>query len=364
MEKNGRFLTLLTPDGEFLKISSDGKQHDIGEEIPIPIFEKRKGVPFTFFQTLKGKSIVALAVACLFAIFTFIPLNQNEVYAYMSIDINPSIELGFNDALKVIELIPYNEEGREIVEEMGNWKHKDIHEVTANILNSIKEKGYIEKEQEIVIGTVHLGESKQKTEEEIKKTIHELEKTISEEQAKVTSYEATSEEREIAIENGVTTGKLISEQKKEQKPSAEEKSQTQNQKQEPKQEVKKELTENPSKSRVPNNPGKWNERSQNKKKNNEQGPPKHVQEKHQNKVKNQNNKDKSTDKSNNGKNSGWDKNHNNAEKWNNKNNNSHKQNKGNYKNNGQGHNHFKNNDRNNNWKKGNSQNPHNGKNER
>ncbi|WP_019153041.1 anti-sigma factor domain-containing protein [Robertmurraya massiliosenegalensis] len=365
MEKNGRFLTLLTPDGEFLKISSDGEQHDIGEEIPIPTYEKRKSsVPLTFFQTLKGKSMVAVAVACLFVIFTFIPLNQNEVYAYMSIDVNPSIELGFNDELKVIELIPYNEEGREIVEEMGNWKHKDIHEVTANIVTSIKEKGYIEKEQEIVIGTVHLGEAKQKTEQEIQKTIHELEKTILEDQAKVTSYEATSEERKIAIENGVTTGKLKSEQKKEQKPSVEEKSQEQDQKQESKEELKKDVKEKPANSQVQENRGKVNDRNKEDKRKNGQGPPSHVQEKQKNKVNDPSNKDQKTNTFNHGKNSSWDNKNNDGAKWNNKNNQNHKQYKGNHKNNGQGHNQVKNNNRNNNWNKGNSRNPHNGKNDR
>lgn len=42
MDKDGRFLTLLTPDGEFLKVSSDGVHHDIGDEIPIPVLEEEK----------------------------------------------------------------------------------------------------------------------------------------------------------------------------------------------------------------------------------------------------------------------------------------------------------------------------------
>ncbi|MDF1511234.1 anti-sigma factor domain-containing protein [Robertmurraya sp. DFI.2.37] len=244
MEKDGRFLTLLTPDGEFLKVSSDGTHHDIGEEIPIPALDTYKSSPFVFWQMLKGKSVVALAIACLFLLFAFLPLNHDQVYAYMSIDVNPSIELGFNKNLKVIELIPYNEEGKEIIEELGDWKLKGIHEVTDSILNTIKSKGYLKKEQEIVISTVHIGESKQEADREIDKTISDLEKSISEDEARVTSYEATAKERDQALENGVTPGKLISEQKKSTTKESD-----QNKK--PKKEFKKELKLNPPSSKAP-----------------------------------------------------------------------------------------------------------------
>ncbi len=248
MDKDGRFLTLLTPDGEFLKVSSDGVHHDIGDEIPIPVLEEEKSSPFAFWQRLKRKSVVALAIACLFLLFAFFPLNQNQVYAYMSIDVNPSIELGFNKNLKVIELIPYNEEGKKIIEELGDWKLKGIHEVADSILNTIKSKGYLKKEQEIVISTVHIAESKQEADQEIEKTISDLEKTISEEHAKVTSYEATVKERDQAIENGVTPGKLISEQKKTT-------TKEMNQRKKPKKEFKKELKGNRSNSKTPTRNG-------------------------------------------------------------------------------------------------------------
>lgn len=55
----------------------------------------------------------------------FLAFNQNEkVYAYMSIDINPSLELGVNENLKVVELTPYNKEGRAIIEEIHGWKKR------------------------------------------------------------------------------------------------------------------------------------------------------------------------------------------------------------------------------------------------
>ena len=48
---------------------------------------------------------------------TFIPfINNDKVYAYMSIDINPSFEIGIDDQLKVISLDPLNEEAEKLLE--------------------------------------------------------------------------------------------------------------------------------------------------------------------------------------------------------------------------------------------------------
>ena len=47
----------------------------------------------------------------------------------MSIDINPSIELGINKNYEVIQLIPYNDDGKKIINQLEDWKHKDVQDV-------------------------------------------------------------------------------------------------------------------------------------------------------------------------------------------------------------------------------------------
>jgi hypothetical protein len=214
MDMNERFLTLLTPEGEFIQVTRQEQLYELGQEIFVPIPEK-KALPFvSFMQTIKGKSMVAAMAACMLAIFTFIPFYDNDVYAYMSIDVNPSIELAVNEDLQVIEIIPYNEEGEQIVAELDDWKKKDITVVTENILLGLKKHGYFEQEHQIVIGTVHTGESEKETETKLEKAMEDIEKNIASEEAEVISVEATEEDRELAIEKGVTTGKLLIEQKK------------------------------------------------------------------------------------------------------------------------------------------------------
>lgn len=215
MDMNERFLTLLTPEGEFVQINKKEQFYELGQEISIPIQEKQSSPFITFLQSFKGKSLVAATMACMLALVTFIPFTDNDVYAYMSIDVNPSIELGVNEDLQVIEMIPYNEEGKQIVDELKGWKNEDITIVTEKVLTSIKENGYLEKEHQIVIGTVHTVERDKETEVKLQEALEGLEKDIAKEEAEVISVEATEEERDLAIESGVTTGKYIVEQKKE-----------------------------------------------------------------------------------------------------------------------------------------------------
>lgn len=217
MDMNERFLTLLTPDGEFLQISRQKQFYEIGQEIPIPVQEKQITSIYPFFNTIKGKSLVAATVAAVFALITFIPFNQNEVYAYMSIDVNPSIELGVNEDLEVIEVIPYNDSGEKIVEELQGWKNKELSVVTEDILASLKGNGYLKNEQEVVIGTVQIGESNEKAEMKLDEAIDDLEENISSDQAKLITYEATTKEREVAQKSGLTAGKLRAKQEKSDK---------------------------------------------------------------------------------------------------------------------------------------------------
>lgn len=112
MEVNRQFLTVLTPEGEFLRAQNQNHAYKIGQEINfIPyILEKRKN-PFDLL--LKRKMAFSAAVAILlFSIFFFPYYQSNQVYAYMSIDINPSLELAVNQDFEVLDIIPYNNDGK------------------------------------------------------------------------------------------------------------------------------------------------------------------------------------------------------------------------------------------------------------
>jgi hypothetical protein len=204
------FLTLLTPDGEFLRARKQHNHYEIGQEIDffqIAATDRKKPLLMNLFASHKGKTVAASALAILFSTILFFSFNQKEeVYAYMSFDINPSLELGVNDRLQVVELTSFNKEGQTIIEEIDDWKKKDLSIVTEKILTKIKEKGYINAEKDLVISTVYTGERESSPDNEILKELNKIESHLKKQDLEVTIVEGTAEEREKAIKQGVTTG--------------------------------------------------------------------------------------------------------------------------------------------------------------
>ena len=205
MEINRRFLTVLTPNGEFLHVRRQDQLYQVGQEINFSTKElEKKVVPFSM-------PIKVALTACAFVLvfISIIPVYQaNQVYAYMSIDVNPSIELGMNENLKIVELIPYNKDGEKIVNMLSNWKRKDIDEVTLAIMNEINKQGYTKKNHEVVVSTVFV-KDQHKDNNKLQKEIKVIEKEIAKENLNVILVEASQKEREKAKEKGITTGIYI-----------------------------------------------------------------------------------------------------------------------------------------------------------
>ncbi len=226
MEINERFLTLLTPEGEFLRARNQDGAYALGQEIeffPIELKNGKKSSPLTIFNLFKGKGLMAAAFALMLAIVSFLPFLQNdEVYAYMSIDVNPSIELGVNQKYQVVELVPYNEEGEFIIQNIKDWKKNSIHEVADKILLQIKKQGYFKENKEVVIAAVYTEQSKE-ADKRIQEELADIKQAAQKEQLEVTLLEASEEEREAAIEKGLSPGlykenKLKADADKKEKP--------------------------------------------------------------------------------------------------------------------------------------------------
>lgn len=209
MDIDKDFLTLLTPDGEFLRAHNHQKHFQIGQEIDFfPIVQEEKvGLLTTLLQSLKGKKFFAAALLCIFLFATIFPfMDDDKVYAYMSIDVNPSIELGVNEKFQVIEITPYNEEGKQVIANLQKWKKKNIHELTSEIIQEMKAKGYIKNHHEVLLTTVSEQENMLENNERWKKEIAEIKTIVTKEQLDLKVIEGSKEERKKAIENGITTG--------------------------------------------------------------------------------------------------------------------------------------------------------------
>jgi len=207
MEINERFVTVLTPEGEFIRTSKLSRNYQIGQEIDFfPAGQEVRKKRLSIFRSFKGKALAA-SIACLFLLVSLIPFYQNnQVYAYVSIDINPSVELVINKDYEVIELIPYNKDGEKIVNQLRGWKRKAIDEVTKIIIAEIERQGYLKNQHEIVVGMVYKAESMPFDDPQWKGKWADVQEVIQEEHLDLMVVEGTTTDREKAQDKGVTIG--------------------------------------------------------------------------------------------------------------------------------------------------------------
>lgn len=223
------FVTLLTPDGQFLKASNKEGNYELGEEISFfPLADKREEAAtrtkrasnHTFLKSLRTRTarVGALsAVAIIFFMISFLPLfNNDKVYAYMSIDINPSFEVSLDDHLKVISLVPLNDEANNIMKSLIDWEKKPLNEIMQIIIEKCKSDGYVYPGKEIVITTV-MNDTDKKIKKELQEGLTEISSVIEEEEMVVKTINSDIDTRDKAQKQGVSTGKYIElvEQKKE-----------------------------------------------------------------------------------------------------------------------------------------------------
>ncbi|MEH7484335.1 anti-sigma factor domain-containing protein [Neobacillus drentensis] len=210
MEIDGAFLTLLTPEGEFLHAKRQNQPYAIGEEIHFFPIESVK--TSNHFNTLKNvfklKPVWALMAALFIFLGSFFPMYQNnKAYAYMSIDVNPSIELSINKKMQVVEITGYNKEGKEIISQLNKWEKEDVSKVAQTILAEMEKEGYLNTKENIIISTVRTKEAEVKIDKKLQENINEIKASVNKQKLEITVLKATESEWKKAHKLGITTGK-------------------------------------------------------------------------------------------------------------------------------------------------------------
>lgn len=210
LEIDKRYITLLTPDGEFVRSHNQANDYQIGQEITFnPIEEKtlNKTLFAHFTGQFKGKAMIASILTIIIIAGSLFPVYQrNRVYAYMSIDNLSSIEFAVNKDLEVIKVIPYDENGEAVLNEISNWKNQDLSTVSAKIIKEMDSQGFIDQE-EIVLSTAYKDDQNQQVDSHLQEELTKLKNQIKADKP-LTMMNATKEDRKKAEAQGITTGKL------------------------------------------------------------------------------------------------------------------------------------------------------------
>ncbi|MFX3623686.1 MAG: anti-sigma factor domain-containing protein [Ectobacillus sp.] len=221
MEVMKRKVVILTPDGEFVTREKREQNYTVGEEIFFPKEEiQRNKTKMALFPFYKPVAFLAACLLCLF--FWSYKETEKTALAYVSIDINPSIEASVDDDLEVIQLVAYNEDGKRIVQQLDNWKHEQLPEVIRSIIRLSQKNGYLTADKEVRLTSVIANTEKKKENLRVSQALQELQKTYTENSIAVIYEESTLELRDSAKKAGLSVGNYIKRLKQEEKPEEKE----------------------------------------------------------------------------------------------------------------------------------------------
>jgi hypothetical protein len=186
-EKRKKYTVFLMENGEFVRGIPTYGNPEVGEEVD---FELINATP-RLSGNMKPKLVGAFMMAAVlfFVIITSFIHGNDQVMAYVQLETNEAVELGVNQAGKVISLRYLNDEPKQ-QGQFGRFKGKSINEVLDEVVQSVDSQKEVnvtiiyehtkkqEKVQRVVEGAI------QKVQNTNKNVAIEIEKSSMEERGK------------------------------------------------------------------------------------------------------------------------------------------------------------------------------------
>lgn len=129
-------MIVIAKNGDFIKCKklpncNVGDEVNISKTSMTSIYKKMSAVAASFL-------IFAMLSTGVYAYYT--------PYSYVSVDINPSLELSMNRFEKVIGVHAFNEDAEKVLKASSKIKNKEIDDALEQILNTASAQGYLKKE--------------------------------------------------------------------------------------------------------------------------------------------------------------------------------------------------------------------------
>ncbi|MGE8015166.1 anti-sigma factor domain-containing protein, partial [Bacillus mycoides] len=204
-------VVVLTPNGEFITFKRKVHSYMIGEEISFNEQEQR-APRFSMPPFLKPTTVIVAGFLCVLLFFYNQP--EEKVFAYVSVDINPSLEASVTEDLRVIDLRACNDDGRRILKEMKGWENKHLQDVIRTIIKQSQKDKYLTNDKQVMLTAVTKDKS---LEPQLEKAMQELKKEYEIKHVTVEYQSSTMQIREDANKAGVGTGVYIKQEKEKQK---------------------------------------------------------------------------------------------------------------------------------------------------
>lgn len=191
-------------------VTADG----IYKEIPLPTTPVRVGSEIYFNERTWRHLIrpVALAASIIVLLFSLALLRSvvtPQPAAFVSLDINPSIELAVNQNLQVIATESYNPDGAKLLENV-RLKGINLNQAVRTLVNEATRKHYLSPDREgMIVATIAQSLAEKIINNEALNNELAGATKINNVKARILVYEVDETLRQSAREQGLTAGKYL-----------------------------------------------------------------------------------------------------------------------------------------------------------
>jgi len=152
MEQHRNYSIIMTRDGSFEKAIVLEENATIGEEVSYkPV---HKGMAFTKRKQKKAP-VRIFSMACIMLIlivpFYFL-IGKDDTFAYVTVDINPSIEMEVDENFNVKAIRPLNEDASRIIENLSGYENEKVETVISMIMRESELSGLTNDEKNMIVG--------------------------------------------------------------------------------------------------------------------------------------------------------------------------------------------------------------------
>ncbi|WP_087973387.1 anti-sigma-I factor RsgI family protein [Oceanobacillus rekensis] len=150
LEHHRKYSIILTRDGSFKKVVVLDENVAVGEEVSYKPYKgllfslKRINVPF------KTLSMVCIVLLVLLPLYFFV--GKKETYAYITVDINPSIEMEIDEEFNVQHIKALNEDASLLLSELTDVENENIEIIIGKIINKSEHIGMFNDDKSMLVG--------------------------------------------------------------------------------------------------------------------------------------------------------------------------------------------------------------------
>ncbi|GIM47214.1 hypothetical protein DNHGIG_27630 [Collibacillus ludicampi] len=149
MKIAGQQVIVLTSDRQFITLPYEAHMR-VGKEVIIPIVTQTEKRSF-FRSPIKIIGVFVASVLMVLEFWQGIPKHQgNHAYAYITIDVNPSVELAIDRQELVLFANPLNDDAKKLLENT-QLTGKQVDQAVAVLADESVRQGYLKAQSEVLI---------------------------------------------------------------------------------------------------------------------------------------------------------------------------------------------------------------------